>query len=306
MEANEVEAVKNNVLGTRHLLQLAGAHTVKRFVLISTDKAVNPSSIMGATKRIAELLLQVQARATPGTRFMAVRFGNVLGSRGSVVQTMRRQIAARRPVTVTHPEMVRYFMTIPEAVQLVIQAGALGERGEIFMLEMGEPVRIMDLARDLIRLSGLVPGEEIPIQITGIRPGEKLYEELLTAHEGASATRHERILTARPAQTDPEWLHPRVDDLIRVAEEGGAEAVRARIAQIVPEYDDQPHPLPAPAARPREQIRALVSSSNGTALPPAQPPQSSPLPEEIEAHLAAAAEAEAELEQTSLPRESTR
>jgi FlaA1/EpsC-like NDP-sugar epimerase len=236
MEANPQEAVKNNVWGTRHLLELAGAHRVKRFVLISSDKAVNPSSVMGATKRIAEMLLQAQARRTPETRFMAVRFGNVLGSRGSVVQTMRRQIACRQPVSVTHPEMVRYFMTIPEAVQLVIQAGALGERGEIFVLDMGEPVRIMELARDLIRLSGFVPGVEIPIEITGIRPGEKLYEELLTAQEGISSTQYERILIARPAEPDVAWLYPRVEELLALACAGRLEELRGKIAEIVPEY----------------------------------------------------------------------
>lgn len=307
MESNEEEAVKNNVLGTRHLLQLAGEHGVKRFVFISTDKAVNPSSIMGATKRIAELLLQAQARATPGTRFMAVRFGNVLGSRGSVVQTMRRQIAARKPVTVTHPEMVRYFMTIPEAVQLVIQAGALGERGEIFLLNMGEPVRILDLARDLIRLSGLVPGEEIPIRITGIRPGEKLYEELLTAQEGTSATRHERILVARPTPMDPEWLHRQVDDLIRVAEVGGAEAVRARIAEIVPEYDDQPNPVPtSPAPLPRESARQHSTKTTGANSPAPRPAGLPAFREDVETRLAAAAEAEEELEVTPHERGVTR
>jgi FlaA1/EpsC-like NDP-sugar epimerase len=223
---------------------------------------------MGATKRIAELLLQAQARATPKTQFMAVRFGNVLGSRGSVVRTMRRQIAERKPVTVTHPEMVRYFMTIPEAVRLVIQAGALGEGGEIFLLDMGEPVRILDLARDLIRLSGLVPGEEIPIKITGIRPGEKLYEELLTAQEGTSATKHERILVARPSAPDSALLQRRVEELIALAEAGRAEAVRAKIAEIVPDYDDQPNPVPAPlATRPRETALERYVQPNGTRAP---------------------------------------
>jgi FlaA1/EpsC-like NDP-sugar epimerase len=250
---------------------MAGAHAVKRFVLISTDKAVNPSSLMGSTKRIAEMLLQAQARCTPRTRFMAVRFGNVLGSRGSVVQTMRRQIRDLKPVTVTHPEMVRYFMTIPEAVQLVIQAGALGERGEIFLLDMGEPIRILELARDLIRLSGFVPGEEIPIEITGIRPGEKLYEELLTVQEGTSATQHERILIARPAEVAPDWLYRHVDELIALARTGRVEQLRSKIAEIVPEYQGA-----APAARAAApwlpaMREARVGQQRGDAMGVAEP-----------------------------------
>jgi FlaA1/EpsC-like NDP-sugar epimerase len=236
MEANPQEAVKNNVLGARHLLELAGAHRVKRFVLVSTDKAVNPTSVMGATKRIAELMLQAQAQRAPETRFMAVRFGNVLGSRGSVLRTMRSQIQRHAPVTVTHPEMVRFFMTIPEAVQLLIQAGALGRRGEVFVLDMGEPVRILDLARDLIRLSGFVPGEEIPIQFTGIRPGEKLFEELLTTQEGISVTQYEGILVARPPEPDLAALPRQVDELVALACSGAVAEVRRKIAQIVPEY----------------------------------------------------------------------
>jgi FlaA1/EpsC-like NDP-sugar epimerase len=270
MEADAEEAVKNNVLGTRNLLELAGAHQARRFVLISTDKAVNPSSVMGATKRVAEMLLQAQARLTPETRFMAVRFGNVLGSRGSVVQTMRRQIVARKPVTVTHPEMVRYFMTIPEAVQLLIQAGALGAQGQVFVLDMGEPVRILELARDLIRLSGFVPGQEIPIQITGIRPGEKLYEELLTAQEGTTATQYERILIARPPEPDPERLYRQVERLIALAREGRAEELRGTLAEIVPDYQ-----RPAPAGSPpawvpvpaREETRARMPLPSGAGSP---------------------------------------
>jgi FlaA1/EpsC-like NDP-sugar epimerase len=268
MEAHAEEAVKNNVLGTRHLLELAGAHRVKRFLLISTDKAVNPTSVMGATKRIAEMLLQAQAQATPETRFMAVRLGNVLGSRGSVVQRMRRQILGRQPVTVTHPEMVRYFMTIPEAVQLVIQAGALGGRGEIFVLDMGEPVRILDLARDLIRLSGFIPGEEIPIEITGIRPGEKLCEELLTAQEGTSSTQFERILMARPSTPDPARLHPQVEALIALARAGDGARVRQKMAEIVPEYQCPQRVVKAagqPLAGTREDARCGAGSPSGAA-----------------------------------------
>ncbi|MBC7083599.1 MAG: polysaccharide biosynthesis protein [Firmicutes bacterium] len=196
MEMHPEEAINNNVFGTWNVATAADRHAASRFVLISTDKAVNPVSIMGSTKRAAELLIQALDKHSK-TRFMAVRFGNVLGSRGSVIPLFRRQIAAGGPITVTHPDMVRYFMTIPEAVQLVIQAAAMGEGGEVFVLDMGEPVRIVDLARDLVRLSGLDPDRDIEIKFTGVRPGEKLFEELLTAEEGTVATCHERIFIAR-------------------------------------------------------------------------------------------------------------
>ena len=196
MEDNVEDAVTNNVLGTRRLVEASIAAGVEHFVLVSTDKAVNPSSVMGATKRVAELIVQEAARRT-GRAFVAVRFGNVLGSRGSVVPFFQRQIAAGGPVTVTHPEVKRYFMTIPEAVQLVLQAAALGCGGEIFVLDMGEPVRIVDLARDLIRLSGLEPDRDIEIRYTGLRPGEKLFEELFGADEAYGRTQHEKIFVYR-------------------------------------------------------------------------------------------------------------
>ncbi|SDC04073.1 NDP-sugar epimerase, includes UDP-GlcNAc-inverting 4,6-dehydratase FlaA1 and capsular polysaccharide biosynthesis protein EpsC [Paenibacillus sp. UNCCL117] len=197
MERNPAEAIKNNVFGTKNVAEAADRYGSERFVLISTDKAVNPTSIMGTTKRIAEMIVQSLGR-TSKTKFVAVRFGNVLGSRGSVIPHFKRQIALGGPVTVTHPDMIRYFMTIPEAVQLVIQAGAFAKGGEIFILDMGEPVRIVQLAEDLIRLSGFVPYEDIDIEFSGIRPGEKLYEELLTDEEGIGSTTHDRIFIGKP------------------------------------------------------------------------------------------------------------
>lgn len=197
MEMNPVEAIKNNVIGTRNVAEASDKYGVKRFILISSDKAVNPTSVMGATKRAAEMIINDQNNFSK-TAFAAVRFGNVLGSRGSVIPLFKRQIENGGPVTVTHMDMVRYFMTIPEAVQLVIQASVLAQGGEVFVLDMGKPVRIYDLARDLIRLSGLEPEKDIPIVVTGIRPGEKLYEELLTEEEGLIVTKNYRIMVSRP------------------------------------------------------------------------------------------------------------
>src|SRR5437867_3180394 len=196
MEENVIEAITNNVFGTLNMVDAALEAGCEHFVLISTDKADRPTSVMGATKRIAELI--VQRAATKHERnFVSVRFGNVLGSRGSVVPTFLRQIRSGGPVTVTHPDMRRYFMTIPEAVQLVLQAGALGRGGEVFVLDMGEPIRIVDLATDLVRLSGLEVGRDIEIRYTGIRPGERLYEEPFFRHEEVLPTAHAKILRAR-------------------------------------------------------------------------------------------------------------
>jgi FlaA1/EpsC-like NDP-sugar epimerase len=236
MEWNRAEAVTNNVLGTRALLEAAAAHDVPRFVLISTDKAVNPVNVMGATKRAAELLVQDAARRT-GRAYVAVRFGNVLGSRGSVVPLFQKQIARGGPVTVTHPDMRRFFMTIPEAVQLVIQAAALGSGGEIFVLQMGEQIRIAELAQQLIRLSGLEPGRDVDVVFTQPRPGEKLSEELFAAGERPHPTRHDKILVA---QGNNHWssaaLAAHLDELQRLTAIAQDGRIVAKLQEIVPEY----------------------------------------------------------------------
>lgn len=236
MEQNPAEAITNNVLGTRNVLEAALAAGVERFVMISTDKAVNPTSIMGASKRAAELLVQQAARSSQWP-YVAVRFGNVLGSRGSVVLTFKKQIALGGPVTVTHPEMRRYFMTIPEAVQLVLQAAALGCGGEVFMLDMGEPVRIVDLAQDLIRLSGLEVGRDIDIVFTGMRPGEKLYEELFVDGETYQRTRHEKIYTAANTATAiPVDLSAAIAGLEMSAQRNDNAAIWRGLKGLVPEF----------------------------------------------------------------------
>ncbi len=236
MEANPGEAVKNNVFGTRTVAEAAAAAGTERFVLISTDKAVNPTSVMGATKRVAEDV--VGALGDGGkTKFVTVRFGNVLGSRGSVVPLFKRQIAEGGPVTVTHPEVERYFMTIPEAVQLVIQAGAMGRGGEVFVLDMGKPVKIVDLARDLIALSGLEPEVDIAIEFTGLRPGEKLYEELLTAEEGVNATRHAQIFVARPRRFKPAELDRVIRRLEAASRKGDHDRIVGILRNWLPSYN---------------------------------------------------------------------
>jgi FlaA1/EpsC-like NDP-sugar epimerase len=234
MEANPGEAVKNNVGGTRLIADLADRVGVERFVLISTDKAVNPTSVMGATKRVAEIYTQALA-ARSKTRFVTVRFGNVLGSSGSVIPIFKQQIAAGGPVTVTHPDMKRYFMTIPEASQLVLQAGAMGSGGEIFILDMGQPVKIVDLARDLITLSGFRPGVDIEIKFNGVRPGEKLFEQLATDAEHADKTKHPKIFIGRIAA--PAWREVLSGiEALTARLDGGAAEIRNALRVLVPEY----------------------------------------------------------------------
>jgi FlaA1/EpsC-like NDP-sugar epimerase len=232
MERNPSEAIKNNVFGSRNVADCADKYGAERFVLISSDKAVNPTSVMGATKRIAEMYVQ-SLNTTSNTKFSAVRFGNVLGSRGSVIPAFKQQIAAGGPVTVTHPEMVRYFMTIPEAVQLVIQSGSFAKGGEVFVLDMGEPVKILTLAEDLITLSGYEPYKDINIVFSGIREGEKLYEELLTAEENLGSTQHDRIFIGKPNVISQNQLELEFKRLERVLSEE-PDAIREVINQIVP------------------------------------------------------------------------
>lgn len=235
MENNPTEAIKNNIFGTKNVVELADQYNAKRFVLISTDKAVNPTNIMGATKRVAEIMIQSMDKQSQ-TEYVAVRFGNVLGSNGSVIPLFKKQIAEGGPVTVTHPEIIRYFMTIPEAVQLVIQAGAMAKGGEIFVLDMGDPVKIVDLAKDLIRLSGFEPNVDIKIEFTGLRPGEKLYEELLMAEEGLKATKHEKIFIGKPVDIDMDKLEKELGRLNTTLRFETRELIEPILMQLVPTY----------------------------------------------------------------------
>jgi FlaA1/EpsC-like NDP-sugar epimerase len=256
MELNVEEAITNNVLGTCNVLAVAQQLEVEHFVFVSTDKAVNPVNIMGATKRIAELVTQDSARRT-GRNFVAVRFGNVLGSRGSVVPLFKEQIAAGGPVTVTHPEMERYFMTVPEAVYLVLQAAALGHGGELFVLDMGEPVKIMDLAQDLITLSGLQPDRDIEIKIMGMRPGEKLRERLFLQGEDYETTQHEKIFVFKdPHPLEHEQLHDVVQGLVRLAQQGAPPVeIWAAVREIVPECEVHANP-PQTALLSEQQVES--------------------------------------------------
>ncbi|MDP3385836.1 MAG: nucleoside-diphosphate sugar epimerase/dehydratase [Eubacteriales bacterium] len=235
MENSPHEAVKNNVFGTWNLAIVADRYNVEKFVQISTDKAVNPTNVMGATKRICEMIVQTYDKESK-TEFTAVRFGNVLGSNGSVIPLFKKQIAQGGPVTVTHADIIRYFMTIPEASQLVLEAGAMAQGGEIFILDMGEPVRIIDLAEDLIRLSGFIPYEDIDIQFTGLRPGEKLYEELLLSEEGITQTAHSKIFVGKPLFSDLTHLIHQLEILKGVVNIGEEEDIRQYLKKLVPEY----------------------------------------------------------------------
>jgi FlaA1/EpsC-like NDP-sugar epimerase len=271
MECNVCEAVKNNITGTRRVAQAAEKHGAQQFVLISSDKAVNPSSVMGATKRVAELILQDLANGDTATRFMTVRFGNVLGSNGSVVPRFLEQIRAGGPVTVTHPEMRRFFMLIPEAVQLVLHAAALGEGGALYVLDMGEQIKLLDMARNLIRLSGLVPEEEIPITFTGPRPGEKLYEELVEAGEMLEQSSVDKILRVRSnAASLVAFLSAHITRLEQLAEEGDSAAVLEQLSLVVPAFRpavDEPLRAASPSFRhePVESADSTVIDSRSTA-----------------------------------------
>lgn len=237
MESQPCEALKNNSVATARLADLAQKHGVKRFTLISTDKAINPTSVMGATKRLAEMYVQAMAPAHPGgTKFMAVRFGNVLGSSGSVVTIFKQQIASGGPVKVTHPDMTRYFMTIPEAVMLVLQSAMQGDGGEIFVLDMGKPVRIMDLARQMIELSGLVPDEDIKIEITGVRPGEKLFEEITHVGENYVPTNHPKIRRFVSSPANLSDLRQLLGEMESGLSGMTAGMVRQELAKVVPGY----------------------------------------------------------------------
>ncbi len=235
MEMQPEEAVRNNVFGTKNVAEAADRVGSEVFVMVSTDKAVNPTSVMGATKRVAELVIQSISKVST-TKFVTVRFGNVLGSRGSAVPLFKKQIAAGGPITITHPDMKRYFMTIPEAVQLVLQAGAMAKGGEVFVLNMGEPVKIIDLARDLIELSGLVPNFDIKIEYTGIRPGEKLFEELLTAEEGTNVTKHEKIYVAKIKAVNENQLQWGLAELYNAVDDKNVISI---IREIVPTYSNE-------------------------------------------------------------------
>ena len=237
LELQPWKAVKNNIQGARNVVDMSNKYKVERFVFVSTDKAVRPVNVMGATKRVTEMLAQGQNDCNvTNTRYMIVRFGNVVGSVGSVVPLFKRQIEKGGPITVTHPEVTRYFMTIPEACQLILQAGSMGEGGEIFLLEMGTPIKIVDMARDLIRLSGFEPDVDINIEYIGLRPGEKLYEELIIEGEGVIPTSHEKIMVLKGKECNLDVLNGKIDDLVYLAREQDAKKIKERLQEIVPEY----------------------------------------------------------------------
>jgi FlaA1/EpsC-like NDP-sugar epimerase len=263
MEMHPWEAIHNNIVGSMVLMEMCHVHQVERCVVISTDKAVRPTNVMGATKRMMEMLAQSYAGVN-GVRFMAVRFGNVLGSVGSVLPLFKKQIAQGGPVTVTHPDVTRYFMTIPEAVSLVLQAGGLGKGGEIFVLKMGTPVRIADMARDMITLSGYVPDEDIKITFSGLRPGEKLYEELITEGEDISTTRFKDIMVLKNADPLPlDEMNRHVQNLVELAQAGNAGGIKEKLRHVVPEY--------APQMKDNEPIQAAAVDACGAGVGVAAP-----------------------------------
>ena len=241
METSPLEAIKNNVFGTLNVVNCADEYNVKRFILISTDKAVNPTNIMGATKRLCEMIIQAKNKVSD-TEYAAVRFGNVLGSNGSVVPLFKKQIAHGGPVTVTHKEITRFFMTIPEAVSLVLQAMSGAKGGEIFVLDMGEPVKIYDMAVKLIKLSGLEPGVDIQIKVTGLRPGEKLYEELLMAEEGLTETKHDKIHVAKPSDINMTMINKKLKtlrQLVNTNDNEKKDEIKKVIKEVVPTYKEK-------------------------------------------------------------------
>ena len=237
MEISPEEAIKNNVVGTFNTAEFANSYGVEKFVLISTDKAVNPTNIMGATKRMCEMIVQAFNKVSD-TEFVAVRFGNVLGSNGSVIPLFKKQIAAGGPVTLTHKDITRYFMTIPEASQLVLQAGAYAEGGEIFVLDMGKPVKIYDLAENLIKLSGYEPHRDIKIEVTGLRPGEKLYEELLMNEEGLTETKHEKIFIGKPGDFEIDDIAQKTEELLKYATKGSKIRLRKQLKMVVDTFKE--------------------------------------------------------------------
>ncbi len=244
LEMHPWEAVTNNIVGTRNMVDFSNRYAVERFVLVSTDKAVRPANVMGASKRAAELLVQSQSTCgLSGTRYITVRFGNVVGSVGSVVPLFKKQIEKGGPVTVTHPDVIRYFMTIPEACQLILQSGAMGEGGEIFILDMGRPVRILDMAKDLIAFSGFEPNKDIKIEFIGLRPGEKLYEELITEGENIVPTRHQKIMVLRGQSCNQTILNGSIEAIQRLAQNQDGEGIRLKLKDIVPEY--MPRDIPS-------------------------------------------------------------